>query len=104
MIRLCRLNGSEVYVNADLVATVEAHHDTVVTLVDGKTFVVRDSADQVVDSVTRFRASVLALAERLAYQQPEPEQDEPHPRLVVLRSAPQHVAEVVAGDAAERRR
>jgi flagellar protein FlbD len=101
VIRLCRLNGSEVYVNADLVATVEAHHDTVVTLVDGKTFVVRDSADQVVDSVTRYRASVLALAERLADEQPEPEQDEPHPRLVVLRSAPQTDADDVTSARSE---
>ena len=87
MIRLCRLNGSEIHLNADLVATVEAHHDTVVTLVDGKTFVVRDSAADVVAAITHYRASVLALAERLAEDSPEPEQDAAGPRLVVLRPA-----------------
>ena len=64
MIRLTRLNGSEMYLNADLVATVESHHDTVVTLVDGKTYVVVETADQVVAQITSYRASVLAAAER----------------------------------------
>lgn len=96
MIRLCRLNGSEVYLNADLVATVEAHHDTVVTLVDGKTYVVRDSADAVVDSITRYRASVLALAERIGASMAADDAgtdadagtgQDAHPRLVVLKGA-----------------
>jgi flagellar protein FlbD len=60
VIRLTRLNGSEVYLNADLVATVEAHHDTVVTLVDGKTYVVLESAEAVVERITTYRATVLA--------------------------------------------
>ena len=63
MIRLTRLNGSEVFLNADLVATVESHHDTVVTLVDGKTYVVLESAEQVVDRITTYRAHVLAAVE-----------------------------------------
>ncbi|MCW2599375.1 MAG: flagellar FlbD family protein [Frankiales bacterium] len=63
MIRLTRLNGSEMFLNADLVATVESHHDTVVTLVDGKTYVVLESAETVVAEVAAYRASVLAAAE-----------------------------------------
>lgn len=63
MIRLTRLNGSEVYLNADLVATVESHHDTVVTLVDGKTYVVLETAEQVVERITSYRAHVLAAVE-----------------------------------------
>jgi len=60
VIRLTRLNGSEVYLNADLVATVESHHDTVVTLVDGKTYVVHETAEEVVSRITTYRAAVLA--------------------------------------------
>jgi uncharacterized protein YlzI (FlbEa/FlbD family) len=66
MIRLTRLNGSEMYLNADLVATVEAHPDTVITLVDGKHFVVHESAGHVVELLTVYRSSILALADRLA--------------------------------------
>ena len=66
MIRLTRLNGTELFLNADLIATVEARPDTVVTLVDGKHFVISDSTDDVVMRVTRYRAAVLALAEQMA--------------------------------------
>jgi flagellar protein FlbD len=84
MIRLSRLNGSEVYLNADLVATVESHHDTVVTLVDGRTYVVTDTAQAVVDAVTRYRATVLAMAEHMVIETDE-QDDEPEGQLLVLR-------------------
>lgn len=66
MIALTRLNGTEVFLNADLIATVESFHDTVVTLVDGKTYVVHERAEEVVDAIIRYRARVLALANQWA--------------------------------------
>ncbi|MCW2779132.1 MAG: fliO2 [Frankiales bacterium] len=86
MIRLSRLNGSEVHLNADLIATVESHHDTVVTLVDGRTYVVRDTSAEVVEAITRYRATVLALAEHMLDETAtETEHDEPEGRLLHLR-------------------
>ncbi len=85
MIRLTRLNGTPMYLNADLIATIESHHDTVVTLVDGKTYVVAEPAGDVVSSVTSYRASVLALADSFAGEvdaEPLP----PVPQLRVLRN------------------
>lgn len=73
MIRLTRLNGTELYLNADLVATVEAHHDTVVTLVDGKTYVVLEPAESVVQRITEYRALVLSTAEQQLTAQPDEE-------------------------------
>ena len=81
MIRLTRLNGGVMHLNADLVATVESHHDTVVTLVDGKHYVVQDSAEEVVEAVRTYRASILAAAEQMTYAVPA---DEPLGRLLVL--------------------
>jgi uncharacterized protein YlzI (FlbEa/FlbD family) len=88
VIRLTRLNGSEMYLNADLVATVESHHDTVVTLVDGKTYVVLETAAAVVDHITSYRASVLAAAERhLSEQEPVADGDEQGGQVLHLRPA-----------------
>lgn len=88
MIRLTRLNGSEMFLNADLVATVESHHDTVVTLVDGKTYVVLESAEVVVAQITSYRASVLAAAERHLLDDELPaEPDEQPGRVLQLRPA-----------------
>ena len=72
MIRLTRLNGSSMFLNADLVATVETHHDTVVTLVDGRTYVVLESAEKVVEEITQYRANVLAATERAMSDEEQP--------------------------------
>jgi flagellar protein FlbD len=85
VIRLTRLNGSEVFLNADLVATVESHHDTVVTLVDGKTYVVLEQADEVVTRITSYRAAVLTAVEhQLAEEHGE------HATVVPLRPVTEH--------------
>lgn len=63
MIRLHRLRGEEVYLNADLIESVEVTPDTVVTLIDGRKLVVVESPADVVDLVRDFRASILAAAE-----------------------------------------
>ena len=86
MIRLTRLNGSEMYLNADLVATVESHHDTVVTLVDGKCYVVGEPAAAVVQAITVYRASVLALADQVTAAVEDDTADSDHSaQLLVLR-------------------
>lgn len=66
MIKLTRLNGSEMFLNADIIATVESHHDTVVTTVDGKTYVVLERAEEVVAAFADYRAAIVALAGTLA--------------------------------------
>jgi flagellar protein FlbD len=62
MITLTRLSGSVFALNSDLIERVDATPDTVVTLVDGKKYVVTESLDEVVDSVRRHRGEVLALS------------------------------------------
>ena len=79
MIWVTRLNGTEIVVNADLIEVVESTPDTVVTLVDGKKYVVHESAQDVIDRVRAFRASIVHLVERT----PQPEA-EPRASLYVL--------------------
>lgn len=62
MIRLHRLRGEQIYLNADLIESVEVTPDTVVTLIDGRKLVVVESPSDVVDLVREFRASILAAA------------------------------------------
>ena len=59
MISVTRLNGTEIVVNTDLIETVEATPDTVLTLVDGKRYVVVESPGEVVDRIRAFRVSIL---------------------------------------------
>ena len=65
MIRLTRLSGSEFALNSDLIERVDATPDTVVTLVDGKKYVVTESLDAIIDLVRQHRGEVLALSSYL---------------------------------------
>jgi flagellar protein FlbD len=55
MIRLTRLNGSEVVLNADLIEFVETTPDTLVTLVTGKKIPVRETTEEVIQRVVSYR-------------------------------------------------
>ena len=66
MIHLHRLGHHEDFLlNADLIATVEAHPDTVLTLTTGSKVNVVESPDDVAGAVLRWRANVLGAATRL---------------------------------------
>lgn len=54
MIHLTRLNGKEYIVNGLLIESVEATPDTMITLVNGKKFVVRDTIPEVLSALTNF--------------------------------------------------
>jgi len=60
MIPLTRLDGSEVVVNADLIATVERTPDTMLTLTTGHHLLVKDSVEDVVARVIEYRRKILA--------------------------------------------
>jgi flagellar protein FlbD len=66
MIILTRLNGDKFALNCDLVERVDAHPDTVLTLVDGTKYLVTESIEIVVELVRDFRASVLVRASDLS--------------------------------------
>ncbi|MFC5502352.1 flagellar FlbD family protein [Lysinimonas soli] len=62
MIILTRLNDSQFAVNPDLVERMHSNPDTTLTLVDGTTYIVKESMDEVIDLMARFRARVISLA------------------------------------------
>lgn len=59
MIRLHKLNGDEVVVNSDLIISVEGNPDTVISMVDRRTLLVRESVDAVIEAVIEFRRTIL---------------------------------------------
>lgn len=61
MIRVHRLNGDELIVNADLIETIESTPDTVISLTTGRQFVVLDNVDDLIEQAIAFRAKISAL-------------------------------------------
>jgi flagellar protein FlbD len=60
-----RLRGEPLFLNTDLIECIEATPDTVVTLADGRKYVVTESPEEVVERARQFRAGVLVAAEEL---------------------------------------
>jgi len=55
MIRLTKLNDQEIVINEDLIEFVESTPDTIVSLVDGKKIMVRETPDEIIERVAAFR-------------------------------------------------
>ncbi|MGA2091139.1 MAG: flagellar FlbD family protein [Endomicrobiales bacterium] len=58
MIKLHRLNGQEVILNAELIETVDAVPDTVINLVNGNRFVVKESMETVFKLALEYRQAI----------------------------------------------
>jgi flagellar protein FlbD len=76
MISLHRLGhqAEEFHLNPDLIVTVEANPDTVITLTTGTKIVVSEPPERVVDEIRGYRVAVLsgALRRRGTAAEPEP--------------------------------
>lgn len=94
MIMLSRLSGSAFLLNSDLIERVDSTPDTVVTLVDGKKYVVAERLDQVLDAVLAYRGEVVALGSLLGASQSLAARLEPspEPRLAPVATHPTALA------------
>jgi flagellar protein FlbD len=59
MIKVNRLNGSELWVNAEMIEFIEATPDTVVSLISRSKIVVTQRPQDVVDAVVAYRRRIL---------------------------------------------
>jgi flagellar protein FlbD len=62
MVPLTRITGGQFALNPDLIERVDRTPDTVITLLDGTKYLVRETLDEVVLAVLEYRAQVLAVA------------------------------------------
>ncbi len=57
MIKVSRINGKRFVINCDLIELVEETPDTVITLTTGKKLVIKESVDEVIEKVIKFKRS-----------------------------------------------
>jgi flagellar protein FlbD len=60
MIRLHKLNGGEIVINAELIESLEPGRETVIALATGNRYIVRESADEVTQKVLEYRQKINA--------------------------------------------
>lgn len=69
MIRLTRLNGQEVVVNAELIESIEQQTlNTVISLTNGNKILVKDTVEEIISKVVNYRGLVSAEAEKIKSQ------------------------------------
>lgn len=59
MIFITRTNGSIIFVNPELIQTVESTLDTVITLVNNKTLIVKDTPQEIAERFIEYRRKTL---------------------------------------------
>ena len=59
MIWVTRLRGQALVINADLIECIEHTPDTVITMIDGRKYMVEESPDEIVARTARYRGAVL---------------------------------------------
>ena len=55
MIKVTRLNGQEIVINADLIEFLESSPDTIIALTTGKKIMVKESVDEVVERFIEYK-------------------------------------------------
>ncbi len=54
MIQVTRINGSHLIINALFIETIEETPDTIITLSNGKKYIVHESSEQVIELVKTY--------------------------------------------------
>ncbi len=79
MIKVSDVAGRDKYINCDLIERIEANPDTVIFLVNGHNFILKDKPEEVVEKIVAFKRRCLegVSAERAAALQEPAEASAP---------------------------
>lgn len=77
MIVVTRLKGASFRINPDLVDRIEESPDTHVYMLDGNSYIVKESPEELTEAIVQFRARVLRAA-----------RDEPVAQLTLISTTP----------------
>ena len=55
MIKVTKLNGTEYYINPHQIEYIEVRPDTVLMMLSGRTYIVREEADDVLEKIETYR-------------------------------------------------
>lgn len=67
-----RLNGTAFAVNPDLIARAHASPDSTLIMVDGSSYTVTETLDQLANAIMDYRARVILRAQSIASSDPAP--------------------------------
>ncbi|MFH1962740.1 MAG: flagellar FlbD family protein [bacterium] len=58
MVKVTRLNGVQFHINPHQIECIQATPDTVVTLINGQKYIVKENVDELLGLIVKYRRSV----------------------------------------------
>ena len=58
MIKLTRLNGSQIYVNPHQIEFMESMPDTLIKMLSERKIIVKENCDEVIDKIMQYRKKI----------------------------------------------
>jgi flagellar protein FlbD len=58
MVKVTRLNGKEYYINPHQIESIDVHPDTTMLMLSGKSVVVMESVDEIIDRIVEYRRRI----------------------------------------------
>lgn len=58
MLEVTRLNGQKVVINCELIEYIDANPDTTITLTTANKFVVKESIEDVIDKIVKYKNKI----------------------------------------------
>jgi flagellar protein FlbD len=72
MVYLTRINRTSLVLNSDLIESMQSTPDTVITLTNGRNYMVLESPDEIIGRVIAFRRKIFADPSSTVVQMPLP--------------------------------
>lgn len=66
MIKVTRLNDTQIVINAELIEFVEETPDTVITMTTGRKIVVKETIDEIIGTVIQYKQKIYSRIDHLA--------------------------------------
>lgn len=58
MIACKKINGQNVYINAELIEFIESTPDTIITTITGKKIIVQDTVDEIINRIIAYKKKI----------------------------------------------
>lgn len=62
MIKVTGMNNQEFFLNANLIYRIDQAPDTIITLSDGKTLMVKEKSEEIVERVIEFQSKIIQMS------------------------------------------
>ncbi len=58
MIKLTKLNGSEIYINPDLIKNMECHPNTTILMTTGEQIIVKETPEAIIALIVEYKRKI----------------------------------------------